>query len=93
MKKNILAKKITVTGKVQGVGFRYFVKQKAESMGIGGWVRNTVDGAVEIFAEAEDYKINILINFCKKGSVYSNVENIGIQSVQVEGNIFFKIKI
>ena len=93
MKKNILAKKIIVTGKVQGVGFRYFVKKKAEEIGVAGWVKNTEDGAVEIFAEAEGFKINLLVNYCEKGPSNSRVESVAVQEVTSCENKIFKIKI
>jgi len=41
-----------INGRVQGVGFRYFVIEKAELLQVNGWVRNTYDGQVEVTAEA-----------------------------------------
>lgn len=47
-------KRYRVTGRVQGVGFRYFVYREAQAMDIEGWVRNRADGTVEALAEASD---------------------------------------
>ena len=47
-------KKYRVTGRVQGVGFRYFVYREAQAIGIDGWVRNRADGTVEALVEASD---------------------------------------
>ena len=47
------AKLFTVRGRVQGVGFRYFVLREAQARGLAGWVRNLPDGAVEVLAAGE----------------------------------------
>ena len=47
------AKLFTVRGRVQGVGFRYFVLREAQARGVAGWVRNLSDGAVEVLAAGE----------------------------------------
>ena len=44
------AKRWFVSGEVQGVGFRYFVQEKAASLGLAGWARNLPDGRVEVYA-------------------------------------------
>ncbi len=44
---------LRVTGRVQGVGFRYFVQSRARSLGLRGWVRNEDDGSVVLLAEGE----------------------------------------
>ena len=45
------ARRFLVRGRVQGVGFRWFVEREAQMLGIAGWVRNNADGAVEVFAQ------------------------------------------
>jgi acylphosphatase len=47
------ARRWLVSGRVQGVGFRYFVQGKANDLGLGGWVRNLDDGRVEVYAVGE----------------------------------------
>ena len=44
---------VTVRGRVQGVGFRYFVRERARAMRLTGWVRNLADGSVEVFAQGD----------------------------------------
>ena len=48
---SIAARRFIVRGRVQGVGFRWFVEREAHILGIAGWVRNNSDGSVEVFAQ------------------------------------------
>ena len=64
---------IIVQGRVQGVGFRYFVNRAAINYDIKGYVKNLPNGDVEIDAEGEEYKLNLFINECKKGPSYANI--------------------
>ncbi len=65
-----------VSGKVQGVNFRTFTKVIADNLKITGCVKNLNDGRVEIIAESEKEKIEILLKYIKRGSLLSKVENI-----------------
>ena len=58
---------IIIGGRVQGVGFRYFAKHKADELHIAGWVRNTPDGKVEIEAEGEPQNLENFIDWLKIG--------------------------
>jgi acylphosphatase len=49
--KAVQARRFIVRGRVQGVGFRWFVEREAHILGIAGWVRNNVDGSVEVLAQ------------------------------------------
>lgn len=70
---------ILVEGLVQGVGFRWFVARRAESLGIKGWVRNLPDGRVEIEAEAEMSLLEELIKLVKVGPRSARVTNLRLQ--------------
>ena len=56
-----------IEGRVQGVGFRYFVQEKATGLNLNGWVRNTYDEKVEVWAEGERETLEILLNFLRRG--------------------------
>lgn len=58
---------LVISGRVQGVGFRYFVVHKAIECTITGWVKNTPDGKVEIEATGEPENLNIFIDWMKTG--------------------------
>ncbi len=69
---------ILVTGKVQGVWFRDFVKKNADVLNINGRVKNNIDGTVEAVVEGEEEIINQLIDKIKIGSPLSKVENVKV---------------
>ena len=65
-----------VKGRVQGVGFRWFVHREAAELGLRGWVRNTDDGAVEVLAAGEPDQLEDLMLALQKGSRGSRVDQI-----------------
>jgi acylphosphatase len=71
--------RIRVTGIVQGVGFRYFVRNAATALGLGGSVRNRPDGSVEVVAEGARGLVDELIRQLRVGPRYASVAGIDIQ--------------
>jgi acylphosphatase len=65
-----------VRGRVQGVGFRYFVRTAAQSLGVVGWVRNLRDGRVELVAEGRLAQLQDLLKQVSKGPSASQVTDI-----------------
>jgi acylphosphatase len=65
-----------VKGRVQGVGFRWFVQREAAEIGLRGWVRNTTDGHVEIVAAGEPVQLDELKTAVRKGSRGSRVDRV-----------------
>ena len=61
-----MKKHIVITGKVQGVGFRYWLYQAAKQRNIDGWVRNKISGEVEALLIGDDVEIDNLIRLCEK---------------------------
>jgi acylphosphatase len=70
---------ILVTGKVQGVWFRDFVKRNAISLKLNGWVKNNPDGSVSAAVEGEEKVIDQLIDEIKIGSPLSKVEDVEVK--------------
>lgn len=64
---------IVVSGRVQGVGFRYATVDAACRIGVRGWVRNTRDGNVEIVAEGSRDSVGELLDWCHKGPALARV--------------------
>jgi acylphosphatase len=69
---------LIISGKVQGVWFRLNTKNKADELGIFGWVKNTLNDKVEIIIEGNETNIKKMIKWCYKGSPLSKVENVDI---------------
>ena len=68
---------VFISGIVQGVSFRYFVKTNACLLGLTGWVRNTEDGGVEAVFCGEQKKIEEMIELLKKGPMLAEVKHVG----------------
>ena len=79
-----MKKQIFITGKVQGVGFRYWLYRAAIHRNISGWVRNKISGEVEALLIGNDVKINNLIKLCEKGPPSSEVTKVKVQNYQKE---------
>jgi acylphosphatase len=67
---------LTVTGSVQGVGYRYFTFRHARRLGLKGWVRNMADGRVEVVVEGPTDMISELAGILKEGPQSSGVESV-----------------
>lgn len=70
---------VLIDGRVQGVGFRFFVMEKANLLGIYGWVRNTYEGKVEVLAEGERTTLEDFLSYLKRGPRAAFVNDIQIQ--------------
>jgi acylphosphatase len=70
-----------VRGMVQGVGFRFFVRQLASRFGVNGWVKNLPDGSVEVYAEGEENVLSPFIESVEAGPRFGRVT--GVQKEQV----------
>ncbi len=69
---------IFASGKVQGVFFRSSTKEKAQEIGVTGWVRNLADGRVEAVFEGEQEKVEEMVNWYKKGPQYAVVDRVEV---------------
>lgn len=75
---------VFISGNVQGVGYRQFVKQNARKLDLTGWVRNTEDGGVEAVLQGEESMIEVMIEQCKKGPFMAEVEHCGFEWEEIE---------
>ena len=78
--------RLIITGKVQGVGFRAFVRNRSMKNNVTGWVRNLHDGRVEILIEGEDKYVNSVIKWCSFGPANSRVDSIQITDEYYSGD-------
>lgn len=84
--------KITVCGRVQGVGFRYYTVEIANKLNIKGSVRNTYNGNVEIIAQAPKEDLHLFIDYIRKGPALSNVTDLKMVSNAKISEKNFKIR-
>lgn len=77
-------KHLLISGRVQGVGFRYSAQQKAKELALVGWVRNNADGKVELKVEGENNQIITYIEALKSGfNQYIRVDHVEEKAVAV----------
>lgn len=76
--------KITVSGVVQGVGYRYFCYKKALEFNVSGYARNLANGNVEVAAQGNDGLVSGFINELKVGPRYSQVKSVNIEQFEDE---------
>lgn len=61
------AKRLTISGRVLGVGFRDWIVERAEALGLSGWVRNRRDGTVEALLDGDTAAVEELVRACRRG--------------------------
>ena len=79
-----MKKHIIIEGKVQNVGYRYWLYKEAIQRNVSGWVKNNASGEVEALVIGNDTDINNLIKLCKKGPPLSKVTKIKVQNYEKE---------
>ena len=70
------ARQLYVSGRVQGVGFRFFAERTAAKLGIGGYARNLYDGRVEVYAIGSPQQLDALRDALRSGPAMAHVENV-----------------
>ena len=74
-----LTKRLVVSGRVQGVGYRYSMHYAARNFGVTGWVRNRRDGTVEAVAQGEEPAVQAFIAWAWKGPGLAQVDNVAVE--------------
>jgi acylphosphatase len=82
---------LKVTGRVQGVFFRSTTKEKADELGITGWVKNCQDGSVEILAQGDDEKLKEFEEWCHQGPEDADVQQVDTQKIDPESHDVFEV--
>ncbi len=72
---------VYISGFVQGIGFRQFVKSKANSLNVKGWVKNLPDGRVEAVFAGDRSNIGKMVELCRKGSFLAEVRDLKIEDL------------
>ncbi|MDY6784886.1 MAG: acylphosphatase [Cyanobacteriota bacterium] len=77
--------RVFISGKVQGVGYRYSTVTQARHLGINGWVRNLPDGRVEAVFEGDRARVEQMINWCDPGPLSARVRDVETTYEQATG--------
>ena len=78
----IACKHLTISGRVQGVGFRYSTLSQANALGLNGWVRNLWDGRVEVLAWGAPDTMATFEAWCRQGPLHATVTTVNIMDSQ-----------
>ncbi|MFH1509931.1 MAG: acylphosphatase [Candidatus Nealsonbacteria bacterium] len=67
-----------VSGRVQGVCYRETCRKKAEKLGVSGWIKNIKDGRVEGLFEGDKSKVEKIVNWARKGSIWASIDSLDV---------------
>jgi len=85
------AVQVKVTGRVQGVAFRWEAQKQAVRLGLGGWVRNEPDGSVAGFAEGDQDAVDAWVSWCRQGPPSALVRHVAVTPARPTGAGTFEI--
>jgi len=81
----VKAVQVRVTGRVQGVSFRWCTQEQARRLGVAGWVRNEPDGSVLLHAEGDDEAVDALVAWCRTGPSMAKVSDVAVRGAAPSG--------
>ena len=87
-----IARRVVVTGRVQGVFFRDSTRREAQRLGVSGWVRNCRDGTVEALLEGDPDAVAALVLWCREGPRHADVDDLRVSSVEPAGVAGFAVR-
>jgi acylphosphatase len=88
----VIARRIVVRGRVQGVFFRDSTRRTAEARGVAGWVRNRDDGTVEAHLEGSEEAVDAVIAWARTGPSRAEVEGVDVAGAEPEGLVRFEVR-
>ncbi len=89
----LIARKFLISGRVQGVGFRFFVERAARLEGVGGWVQNLPDGRVEAFLEGDESAVHRVEGKIRRGPAGARIDQIEMEpEIPAGGRLEFAIR-
>jgi acylphosphatase len=88
----VAAFRFVVQGRVQGVGYRYFVMREAQALGVTGFARNRSDGTVEVVAEGTDQALSDLEGRLRQGPAFAEVTGLDRAPIEPRGDQGFHIR-
>jgi acylphosphatase len=87
----VIRQRVIVSGRVQGVGFRYSCRRMAEGQGVSGWARNLADGRVEVCFEGPPDAVDRLVTWCHRGPSHADVTDVEVIPEDPRGERGFRL--
>jgi acylphosphatase len=87
----VIRRRVVVHGLVQGVFFRDTCRREARAAGVAGWVRNRSDGTVEAAFEGPEAAVRRMVDWCREGPSYAEVERVDVHDEQPTGEVGFAV--
>lgn len=87
-----IARLLRISGRVQGVGFRFYTQRKAAETGVSGWVRNRLDGTVEAMIEGSPDAVEKMIAWARRGPSSAVVSDVRITETSPQGATEFEAR-
>ncbi|QIN79505.1 acylphosphatase [Rubrobacter marinus] len=84
--------RVLVSGRVQGVFFRDSTRERAEALGLSGWVRNLPDGTVEAVFEGDGDRVGEMVSWCETGPPDAEVRNVSAETEEPENLRGFEVR-
>jgi acylphosphatase len=88
----VIARRVRVSGRVQGVFFRHSATEQARMRGVAGWVRNCPDGTVEAWFEGAREAVEAVVEWCRRGPRGAQVERIDVEDADPAGLRGFDVR-
>ncbi len=88
----IKSMRISVSGRVQNVGFRFSARQTALSLNLNGYACNEPDGSVTLVAEGDETQLNKFLQWCQKGPPWARVYHLDVNEMPVMNYRSFEIR-
>ena len=84
--------RVRIRGRVQGVFFRAKARERAESLGVAGWIGNASDGSVEAVFEGDDEQVESLLAWCRRGPAGARVDEVETVREEPAGETGFQVR-
>lgn len=78
----MVSRRLTIRGRVQGVGYRDALCSEAERQGVAGWVRNRTDGSVEALLQGDAEQVSALIGWARRGPPAARVDEVRVEPAE-----------
>lgn len=88
----LICRRVVVSGRVQGVGFRWHTRERARELGLAGWVRNLPDGRVEVWVEGPEERVRAMLDWLERGPSWAEVSATAVSSPEPAGLAGFEVR-